>query len=346
MPIVRHGSTVAARDAGVRLDAFLADWLPARLEASLSRSDIRRLIVAGAVTVNGRQVRRPGLALPAGSRVEARVDLARLSASARAVGRAESPTGQTSTASLRIEILFRDPWLVAVAKPAGLLVHASADPRRPDLFATLRSVLGGERPDEAASPGAPYLGLHHRLDVDTSGVMLFTLDPAANGPLSRAFAEHRVEKVYHALVARPASPVPNRWIEDAPLALTGTGRRARMSAASRSGLEAETAFEVVRRLREALLIEARPRTGRKHQIRAHLTTRRLPILGDLRYGGASDVGGIRVPRVMLHACALRLSHPVTGVALDIRCPYPQDFREVLARLSAHVGRLTHPAASR
>ena len=325
-------STVARDEVGIRLDGFLAAWLPTALETAVSRSAVRRLIMAGAIAVNGRAVRRPGLVLDAGWRVEARVDLARLSAAAGGTGLPTAP-GQASSEALPFGVLYRDPWLIAVAKPAGLLVHASADVRRPDLFAMLRLLVGGEPRDDAATSGAPYLGLHHRLDVDTSGVMLFTLDPAANGPLSRAFAEHKVEKVYHALVARPAAALPDRWIEEAPLAMTGTGRRARMSAVSSGGMAAETAFEVVRWLRAALLIEVRPKTGRKHQIRAHLAARGLPILGDVRYGGASETAGIHVPRVMLHACTLRLLHPVTGAPLEIRCPYPQDFHDLLARLS-------------
>ena len=346
MPTVRHASNVAPARAGVRLDAFLAEWLPDPLNAALSRSAIRRLIMAGAVAVNGRLVRRPGLVLDAGWRVEARVDVSRLAAAERAPAQAAGGGESAPAAPPPIDVLYRDPWLIAVAKPAGLLVHASADPRRPDLFARLRLMLVGEAPEGREASGAPYLGLHHRLDVDTSGVMLFTLHPDANEPLSRAFAEHRVEKVYHALVARPASAPQDRWIEDAPLAMTGSGRRARMSAVAAPGLKAETAFAVVRRLRRALVIEARPKTGRKHQIRAHLAARGLPILGDIRYGGAPIIAGASVPRVMLHACALRLSHPVTGTALEIRCPYPQDFGDLLARLSPrrHLrGRLTHPA---
>ncbi len=333
MPVVRHASIVARAQADIRLDAFLVDWLPAALDAAISRSAVRRLIMAGAVAVNGRLVRRPGLTLDVGWRVEARVDLSRLSAAAKVPWRAAGSRAQGPAAPPPVDVLYRDPWLIAVAKPAGLLVHASADPQRPDLFARLRLMLAGETRAAAGASGMPYLGLHQRLDVDTSGVLLFSLDPNANEPLSRAFAEHRVEKIYHALTARPAAAAPGRWTEDAPLAMTGSGRRARMSAVAAPGLTAETAFAILRRFRTALLVEARPKTGRKHQIRAHLAARGLAILGDLRYGGAPSVAGVSVARVMLHACALRLLHPLTGVALEIRCPYPRDFDDLLAHLS-------------
>jgi RluA family pseudouridine synthase len=325
VPLLRHRSVVTSRHAGERLDAYLAEWLPARLGAELTRSAIRRLIMAGAVTVDGRPLRRPGLVLRDGSPVEARIDLARLT---------------TSNAPPRVEILYRDACLLAVAKPAGLLVHASADSRRPDLYSLLRAMLAEESAGDGPASSAPYLGLHHRLDVDTSGVMLFSVDAAANAGLARAFAAREVEKIYRALVARPAGRVPGAWTERAPLAMSGSGRHARMSAAP-GGLEAETAFAVVETFGPAALVEARPRTGRKHQIRAHLAARGLPVLGDARYGGPAAIGGDDIPRVMLHACSLRLRHPVTGAALDIRCPYPQDFRDLLTRLSRSPDRVGH-----
>lgn len=322
----RHTLTIPAAQAGIRLDAFLAEWLPGQIGLELSRSAVRRLIMAGAIALDGRPVRRPRLVLEAGSRVDARIDVALLSrgSSASLGASAAGQAGSSSAAPSSIEILYRDPWLLAVAKPSGLLVHASADSRRPDLFSMLRRTLQ-----------APYLGLHHRLDLETSGVMLFTLDPSANLALSRAFAEHRVEKVYHALVARPDPTPPDRWVESAALATVGTGRHARMSAVTSGGVAAETEFAIHRRLPSALVIEARPWTGRKHQIRAHLASRNLQVLGDVRYGGATAIGGRPVGRVMLHALSLRLQHPVTGDLLHIHCRYPEDFRDLLAALESH-----------
>ncbi len=290
--------------------------------------------MAGAVTIAGRPVRRPGMALEAGARLQALVDLSRLVGGSAPHERGGGADGAAGKTPAPIDILYRDRWLLAVSKPAGLLVHASADARRPDLFSRLRGMIDQRQGAVAGPAGSPYLGLHHRLDVETSGVMLFTLDPDANEPLARAFAGHEVEKVYHAIVARPSGPAPGRWTERASLAVSGTGRRARMAAVATGGLAAETGFEVLRRFPAALLVEARPKSGRKHQVRAHLSARGLPILGDERYGGASHVSGVRVPRVMLHALSLRLRHPVTGVPLDLRCPYPRDFADVLLRLSS------------
>jgi RluA family pseudouridine synthase len=207
-----------------------------------------------------------------------------------------------------------------VAKPAGVVMHATADPRRADLFNTVRALRA-----------LPYLGLHHRLDVETSGVVLFTKRERANAALADQFARSEVRKVYHAIVARPRRDVPPRWRVENRLAMAGTGRTARMQEAL-TGAHAATGFAILERLHAALMVEARPETGRKHQIRAHLAGSQLPILGDARYGGPPRAGGCVAPRVMLHAYSLSLRHPVTGSPLTISCPYPQDFTVALACL--------------
>jgi RluA family pseudouridine synthase len=312
---------------GLRLDAVLGDWLPTVVGLSLSKSAVRRLVMAGAVLLDGVPTRRPGLTLDAGGTIEARVDVGRLQ---RCEVRFDAGGTRTSrpAGSQPISILFEDRWIVAVAKPAGLQMHPSADRSRPDLFTGVRARLSRARPSET---GEPYLALHHRLDIDTSGVVLFAVDEEANAGLARAFAEHRVEKIYEAITVRPKRVPDGSWTARGALAMVGTGRHSRMTVV-RDGQPAETAFVVARRLRSALLIEARPATGRKHQVRAHLADAGLPILGDVRYGGDAAVCGVRIPRVMLHAAALRLSHPVTGAPLDLWCPRPRDFDQVLGRL--------------
>jgi 23S rRNA-/tRNA-specific pseudouridylate synthase len=116
------------------------------------------------------------------------------------------------------------------------------------------------------------------------------------------------------------------------LAAAGSGRRARIVLVRQGGQYSATRFSLLARARSALLVEARPETGRKHQIRAHLRECGLPILGDERYGGAGRVGPHEVARAMLHARRLLLRHPVTGVPLAIDCPYPDDFRLLLEAL--------------
>jgi 23S rRNA-/tRNA-specific pseudouridylate synthase len=148
------------------------------------------------------------------------------------------------------------------------------------------------------------LAVHQRLDQDTSGVVLFVKDPAANAGVAAQFAAHTVEKTYLALTVRPARLPAPRWRAESGTAVTD--------------------FVLVEALPGGLLVEAHPRTGRKHQIRIHLAEAGMPILGDARYGGDTAVA----PRVMLHAARLRLRHPLSGALLSIVSPIPPDFQAV------------------
>jgi RluA family pseudouridine synthase len=307
----RH--VVASHENGLRLDALVAAHLPRALDRDLSRAAIRRLLVAGAVRVNGIAQRRPGVPVVAGSSLSARVDLGRL------VPRAEPPVARLSGA----DILYEDDDLVAVAKPAGISTHASADPRRPDVVSMVRRWLL----DTHRARGEPYVGVHQRLDRETSGVLLFTKTTRANGALARAFAEHAMVKVYHALVVPSPSRPRRSWTIDIPLAATGSGAASRMASSPR-GLPSRTDVRIVEERPHAWLVEARPQTGRRHQVRAHLAGAGLPVLGDTRYGAPAS-GPSRAPRVMLHCASLELRHPETGASLVLACDWPADFRAAL-----------------
>lgn len=292
-----------------RLDAFLRAWLPAALGESVSASAVRRLIVAGAIEVDGWATRRPAAEVQPGQRVSARVDPARLAAR-----RAHDAEVRPLTAD---DILFEDEALLAVAKPAGWPMHPTADPSRPDLVTLVQAWLG--------APDA-YVGVHQRLDHGTSGVVVLAKQREANASLARQFESGAVRKTYLALVLRAPGPLPPRWEDNRPLVSTGRGTSARMTVApSGDGEPAVTAFLVRDRLPGAVLVEARPATGRKHQIRAHLAAAGLPIVGDGRYGGPSHIRGRVVPRPMLHAWRLQLAHPVSAAPLRLECEPPEDF---------------------
>jgi 23S rRNA pseudouridine1911/1915/1917 synthase len=324
--VTRIGPTVVDETlAGASLVDAVARWLPDVLGRPLSRSAARRLIVAGAVRVGGRPVRRPGAPLVAGQALEAWLDVSRLP---------PLPQAQSTALSER-DILFEDRWLLAVAKPAGLPFHPTADVSRPSLVEAVRTLLAGRA---AATTPSSYLGVHQRLDRDTSGCALFVKDAEANAGLAAAFGAHAVTKTYQALTVRPAQRVPRAWTIDAPLALLGTGRSARMGVTP-GGDVAQTEVTVVRTLREALVLECRPRTGRKHQIRAHLAQAGLPILGDTRYGGPARLGSMAFPRVLLHALRLELPHPITGVPLRIVCDEPPAMKAIVAALAKGASRL-------
>lgn len=263
--------------------------------------------MAGAVRVEGRPVRRPGMVVGARKRLEAAVDPDRLAPTAPAV-RAET-----------LRVLYEDDVILGVDKPAGLPTHATADPERPHLIALARAYLA------ARGHATPYLGVHQRLDRDTSGVVIFAKHALANPSLADAFARREVEKTYHALTVRPSAPPPSRWRAQGRLAPSG---KRRMTSVESGGQESETLFQVLESHPRGLLVEARPLTGRKHQIRVHLADAGLAIRGDEVYGSAEG----RASRLMLHAIRLALSHPLSGEPLLIESPYPRDFEDALSRL--------------
>jgi 23S rRNA pseudouridine1911/1915/1917 synthase len=289
----------------------LAGWLEERLGRPVPRSRVRALVASGGARVDGVVVRVAGRPLRAGQLVEAlvRTDLLR--------GAAE--TTDRPFALTEAAILFRDGALVAVDKPPGLPTHPTADPRRPSLVSHVLAWLGGQG-------AAPALAVHQRLDRDTSGVVLFGTDPRANEGLARAFAGREARKTYLVLVARPAGPLVRRLRIDAALGKADGQGRVRVGGPG--AREAATDVVVREVLPRALLVEARPATGRRHQVRAHLAHAGMAVLGDPLYGGSAH----GVARTMLHAWRLELAHPLDGRPLAIESPLPADFRAALERL--------------
>jgi RluA family pseudouridine synthase len=302
----RLALVTGAAHRGRRLDDVVAEWLPTALGRPVSRSVVRRLIMAGAVRVDGRPTRRPGMPVADDRRLDASVDPTRLAE----IPSASSPASYPPA----LRVLYEDDSIIAVDKPPGLPTHATADSGRPHLIGLVEAHLGSD-----------YVGVHQRLDRDTSGVVLFAKSRAANPGLARAFAERLVEKTYHALTARPRSLPPPRWTARGRLAAEG---KRRMSTVGSGGQEAETQFRVLESLPGGLLVEARPLSGRKHQIRVHLADAGLPILGDEVYGRPSR----GIPRLMLHAVRLALPHPLTGEPFVVESPYPRDFAAALEGL--------------
>ncbi len=299
----RAGFTIrlTSDDTGGRLADVVHPWLQSVLGAHLSRSTVRRLIIAGAVRVDGLVLRVPGAEVRGGSRLEALVDLRRI------------PVAPDLMPLPPLAILHEDEDVIAVNKPSGIPTVPTADPRRASVVTLLKDMLA-QRGDEGAD--AAYLGVHQRLDAETSGVVLFARRREANAWLARAFAERGVQKVYLALTARPRRLPPRAWSADQPI---------------NAGQAARTDFVLAQAMPGALLVEARPLTGRKHQVRIHLSVSELPILGDRRHGGQTRCCGLAVPRVMLHASRLTVPRP-SGSVLDLQAPLPADFRLLLARL--------------
>jgi RluA family pseudouridine synthase len=221
-------------------------------------------------------------------------------------------------AFIRTLVIQQDSAILALNKPSGLSSQGGRGQHRTldDLLAAFARS-NGKRPD-----------LIHRLDRDTSGVILAAKTKPAAGFLGKAMMARKFKKTYLALV--PAAPEPREGVIDVPLRRDEQGREAYMRVCAPDHADAETALSRYRTLAEgmgAALVELRPETGRMHQLRVHLAHIGRPILGDARYGGGLTANGAPVPRLMLHAVSLEFPHPEGGTK-RIEAPPPADFAEV------------------
>ncbi len=213
-------------------------------------------------------------------------------------------------------ILYQDRYLLALDKPAGIATQPTPARYRGTLYAVLQQFL--------AHRGTVSIGMVQRLDRDTSGAMVFSIHPRAHKGLTAAFREHRVVKRYLAMVS-------GHLHEHTGEIRTQLARRRAtnlMKSVERGGKPAVTRFRVVSRHAEATLVEVEIPTGRSHQIRVHFSEAGHPLLGDLAYGGPATCCGAMIPRQMLHASELLLTHPVGDSPLALRSPLPADFAAV------------------
>jgi RluA family pseudouridine synthase len=211
---------------------------------------------------------------------------------------------------------------VVVDKPAGLPTQATLDKNRVHVYGLMQAQLKLQNPDS-------YLALHHRLDKDTSGVLLFCKDRRFNEKISEMFQHHEFQKIYWALTKK--APCPETWTVKNFLAEKDAPRSQRMSLESvkSGGKPAITHFRHLKTGKKSLLIEAQPLTGRMHQIRVHLAEGGHPILGDDLYNPTKIP---QIPRMMLHAHQLIFKHPATGEPMTVTSPLPEDFAALVARL--------------
>jgi tRNA pseudouridine32 synthase/23S rRNA pseudouridine746 synthase len=233
------------------------------------------------------------------------------------------PLGPAETAFIRARVLYEDDAVIAFDKPAGLSSQGGriAANTLDDLLAAFAKS-NGKRPH-----------LAHRLDRDTSGVILAARTKPAAGFLGKALMGRRVKKTYLAIVA-PGAPAPPDGRIEASLRRVSQGREAYMRVTEPDHADAESAVTGYRTLaasETAALVELRPHTGRMHQLRVHMASIGRPIAGDARYGGALVLGGTAVPRLMLHAAALEFPHPDGGTR-RVEAPLPEDFAAVMDRL--------------
>ena len=307
---------VAETEAGERLDAYLA----ARV-AETSRTTLKRLIEDGEVIVAGR-ARKPSYKLHAGEIIEIELDAA--------------PTPfKFAAEDLPVEIVYEDADLVVVNKPAGIVVHPGAG----ITSGTLANALAFHFQRLSGSAGPLRPGIVHRLDRETSGLIVVAKTEAAHENLAEQFRARTVFKSYVALVhGRVAA---EGGVIDQPIA-RHPRLRTRM-AVVRGGRAALTHFRVSRRFERLTLLDVEIKTGRTHQIRVHLAWLKHPVVGDEMYGGGRDRGVVdaRVRRAIaalgrqfLHAAQLGFSHPRSGETLRFRAPLPPALAEFLDCLPA------------
>jgi len=288
-------------DAGKRLDQVLQGRFP-----EFSRSRIQEWIKAGRVLVDSR-AEKPSHAIRGGETIEFEA--------------AAPPPLHASPEAIPLQILYEDDDVVAIDKPAGMVVHAGAGVHSGTLVNALLHRFG-----ELSGAGGPMRpGIVHRLDRFTSGVLLVAKNDRAHHNLAAQFSGRRVEKRYLALVHGVVKPDSGRI--ERPIARDPV-RRTRMTARLAEGRAAWSEFRVLRRFREFTLLEVRIGTGRTHQIRVHLSSIGHPVAGDTLYGAARTAE----PRFFLHSHRIRFARPSDGTPIEIVSPLPKELEDWLARL--------------
>src|SRR5271155_7723 len=305
-------------DDRMRMDVFVST----RLAPEYSRSQVARMIKAGLVMVNGVAARASS-----GGRAGDRVDVA-----AAPAGAMFDPSTYKEGDAPEISVIFADDEIIVVNKPAGMTVHPA--PGHP--AGTLVDALLARFPELAAMAepdGVLRPGIVHRLDKDTSGVMVVARTPFSRTALSRQFKDRSVRKTYLAIVKGKVAR--ERMTIERPIGRHPIERK-RMSVRSNAPRDAVSHIAVLARFDPAdgddvgtSIVRVKPDTGRMHQIRVHLASIGHPCLGDPLYGGKAAGGGL-FDRQALHALALSLTHPRSAERLEFVAPLPADFVEFLA----------------
>lgn len=286
-----------ADKAGVRLDKYVGDKC-----SELSRTHAQKLIVDGYITVNDR-VAKVRLKLNIGDRVDVTIP----------------PTAPNPLLPepIPLNVLYEDEDVLVVDKPAGMTVHPA--PGHPDH--TLVNAVLSHSPGLAEISDSPRPGIVHRLDKDTSGVMLVAKNERARLELMRQFEVHSVVKVYQVLVKGHLTPEDG--IIEAPIGRDPHNRK-RMAVVT-EGREARTQYHVIKYIDNYTLLEVRTETGRTHQIRVHLSAIGYPVVGDTTYGVKSDF----LSRQFLHACRLGFNLPRNGEYVEFTSDLPTDLEHAL-----------------
>ena len=298
--------TAATEHAGVRLDAFLS------ADGALTRSQAARLIAEGRVRVNGKPAAKSAR-LSGGETVT--VDVPQLRETA------------LPPQDIPLDVVYEDDDVIVVNKPTGLVVHPA--PGHPD--GTLVNALLHHCGDSLSGIGGEKRpGIVHRIDRDTSGLIIAAKNDAAHAALSAQLSDHTLSRTYECLVS--GNMKQDSGTVDAPIGRSSADRK--KMAVVPGGRRAVTHWEVVARYPGVTHLRCRLETGRTHQIRVHLAYIGHPILGDTVYGNRKPVPGLTGQ--CLHATGLRFLHPRTGRPVELTCPRPEEFERMLVKLQKRI----------
>jgi 23S rRNA pseudouridine1911/1915/1917 synthase len=309
-----HAVTLSGDMAGWRFDRALASALP-----TLSRERLKALIAAGEVLVAGKAMRDPSKKVSGGEAVEVAVP-------------APAPA-EAQAQDIPLAILFEDEHLLVVDKPAGLVVHPAAGNLDGTLVNALLHHCAGRL---SGIGGVARPGIVHRIDKDTSGLLVVAKTDRAHEGLAKQFAAHSVERAYAAVVA--GRPLPPAGRIEGALARSTANRQKMAIVSDGRGKRAVTHFRTVQPLLDAALVECRLETGRTHQVRVHMTSIGHPLLGDPVYGRTRPthreaLQQLGFARQALHARTLGFFHPATKEKLTFESPIPPDIQELISWLS-------------
>lgn len=294
--------TATTEQAGLRLDAFLAQ------DGALSRSQAAHLIASGHVRVDGRQAAK-SCRLAGGERVSVDVPEVRDTA--------------VTAQDIPLDVVYEDGDVIVVNKPKGLVVHPA--PGHPD--GTLVNALLHHCGDSLSGIGGEKRpGIVHRIDRDTSGLIIAAKNDAAHAALSAQLSDHSLSRTYECLVS--GNMRQDSGTVDAPIGRSSSDRK--KMAVVAGGRRAVTHWEVVARYPGVTHLRCRLETGRTHQIRVHMAHIGHPILGDTVYGAKKPVPGLTGQ--CLHATGLRFVHPRTGETVELHCPLPEEFTRMVEKL--------------
>jgi 23S rRNA pseudouridine1911/1915/1917 synthase len=284
----------------------------------MSRERLKALIRNGAVEAQGRLVRDPAIKVQGGENLRVEVP--------------EPTPAQNAPQNIPLKIVFEDEHLLVVDKPAGLVVHPAAGNLDGTLVNALLHHCGGSL---SGIGGVARPGIVHRIDKDTSGLLVVAKTDVAHEGLAKQFAAHSIDRRYLAIVS--GVPKASGATVDAPLARSSANRKKIAVVEAGRGKRAVTHWKRLQVLKDAALLECRLETGRTHQVRVHMASIGHPLIGDPVYGRSGKahrnlLQELGFQRQALHAAELGFTHPVTRRALSFASPLPPDMQELLSAL--------------